>query len=74
MTLRPSPSIEDEFCIDSSQQTTHLNNSEMLQQLPSILNHLSKEQQTELYWLLQAYPELFQDVPTQTTECSMTLT
>lgn len=39
----------------------------MLQQLPSLVTHLSESHQTELCMLVQSYLELFNDVSTQTT-------
>lgn len=63
ITLFPTP----EFVIDPLQQTAHLQNSKMLQQLPSLLTHLTEVQQKVLCDLIQSFPELLSDVPTQAT-------
>lgn len=47
VTLLPSP-CEDEYYIDSSQQTAHLQNSKILQDLTILLTHLTSEQQVVL--------------------------
>lgn len=47
-------------------QTARLSNSEMLQFLPSCLEHLSPDQQHDILSLVARFSELFGDVPSQT--------
>ena len=48
-------------------QSPRLCNSEMLQNLPTLMPHLSKEQESDLVQLFSEYSCLFSDVPTRTT-------
>lgn len=43
-----------------------LNNSEALKALPSTLSHLDEDKRSELICLINAYPTLFSDIPSQT--------
>ncbi|XP_030216443.1 uncharacterized protein LOC115546817 [Gadus morhua] len=49
-----------------TRQGVRLPNSEMLEALPSRLDHLSTEQQGDVTNLINRFPSLFNDVPTQT--------
>lgn len=64
------PSIEveeEEFKVDSSQQTARLGNSEMLTQLESLLAQIDEDQSSDMWILVHKYLELFNDISTQTT-------
>uniref|UniRef100_A0AAQ4PM80 Gypsy retrotransposon integrase-like protein 1 n=1 Tax=Gasterosteus aculeatus aculeatus TaxID=481459 RepID=A0AAQ4PM80_GASAC len=52
---------------NAQQQTPRLSNSEMLLKLPSLMCHLSREQEADLLCLISEFPCLFGDVPTRTT-------
>ena len=52
---------------NAQQQTPRLANSEMLLKLPSLMHHLSREQEADLLCLISEFPCLFGDVPTRTT-------
>ena len=52
---------------NAQQQTPRLTNSEMLLKLPSLMHHLSREQEADLLCLISEFPCLFGDVPTRTT-------
>ena len=52
---------------NAQQQTPRLSNSEMLLKLPSLMHHLSREQEADLLGLISEFPCLFGDVPTRTT-------
>lgn len=52
---------------NAQQQTPRLSNSEMLLKLPSLMYHLSREQEADLLCLISEFPCLFGDVPTRTT-------
>ena len=61
-------SDEDGLSLRSAQQQTpRLSNSEMLVKLPSLMHHLSREQEADLLCLISEFPCLFGDVPTRTT-------
>lgn len=49
------------------QQCARLKNSEILNDLPFHLHHLSKEQRNDITYLINDYPSLFNDVPSRTT-------
>lgn len=53
------------FLVDKFQHVAHLNNSELFQNLSSLVEHLTDTQQFDMCQLLQSYPELFTDVPKQ---------
>lgn len=60
--------VEDGLTLRSiSYQSSRLSNSEMLKVLPNQLSHLTEEQKNDIIVLLNSYPELFRDVPTQTS-------
>lgn len=56
VTLLPSPCLKEELMIDPVHQVAHLNNSEMLAQLPTLLNHLPVDQKNYVTWIIQSYP------------------
>ena len=71
VTSSAAPAPEDNFLHRAADpQTARLSNSEMLQELPSRLDHLSPGQQQNLLSLVARFPELFGDVPSQTSVLS----
>ena len=71
MVTAAAPASEDSFVPRSADpQTARLSNSEMLQELPSRLDHLFPVQQQNLLSLVGRFPELFGDVPSQTSVLS----
>jgi len=76
VAVSPSPStltVSDEDGLNgrkAQQQTPWLSNSEMLLNLPSLMPHLSKEQEADMVGLIHNFPCLFGDVPTQQSQIS----
>lgn len=58
---------EDVAAPDDSVLRGRLKNSETLQNLGSLLAHLSADKQSELIELIKSYPSLFHDTPSRTT-------
>lgn len=63
------PSADDDGVVlrKASVQSPRLSNSDMLKRLSTQLDHLSIEQQKDVECLIYDFPQLFGDIPTQTT-------
>ena len=58
---------EEEWPTDEGVLQVHLKNSEALKSLPSVLGHLDEGKRNELVSLINRYPVLFSDTPSQTS-------
>lgn len=65
--VKPLTCTEDEFEIDPSHQSAILSNSEMLEKITTLLFHLKDSQSMDVCALAHKYPEVFNNIPTQTT-------
>lgn len=65
--FHPLPYLENEFAIDPCRQSAWLINSVILRQLPTLISHLLDSQKNDVCDLVRKYPELFNDMPTQTS-------
>lgn len=52
---------------DVQRQSPRLCNSDMLQNLNTLMTHLTKEQESDIVQLISEFPSLFGDVPSRTT-------
>lgn len=66
VTSSPDPSTDEFLLCSTTSHGAQLPNSEMLNALPSLLDHLSPQAAADVIDLIGRFPCLFGDVPTRT--------